>query len=112
MPAPGAHVSGKQAAGAVVVLYGPSSGLAASRRKTITQNTSGVPGTAEAYDRFGAATATADLNRDGYADLVVGSPYEDTSRGANSGTVTVLWGSKSGLTSGTDLPSPSDDPLY
>ncbi|CCK28749.1 hypothetical protein BN159_4370 [Streptomyces davaonensis JCM 4913] len=113
LPAPGANVSGKQAAGAVVVLYGSSSGLAASRRKTITQNTSGVPGTAEAYDRFGAATATADLNRDGYADLVVGSPYEDTSKGTDAGTVTVLWGSKSGLTTGTDLPSPSEAPhLY
>lgn len=110
LPAPGANVSGKEAAGAVVVLYGSSSGLASSRRKTITQNTSGVPGTAEAYDRFGAATATEDLNRDGYADLVVGSPYEDTSKGTNSGTVTVLWGSKNGLTSGTDLPTPADDP--
>ncbi|KUL33556.1 FG-GAP-like repeat-containing protein [Streptomyces regalis] len=112
LPAPGANVSGKEAAGAVIVLYGSSSGLAASRRKTITQNTSGVPGAAEAYDRFGAATATADLNRDGYADLVVGSPYEDTSKGTNSGAVTVLWGSRSGLTSGTDLPSPSGSPTY
>ncbi|MCD7440376.1 FG-GAP-like repeat-containing protein [Streptomyces lincolnensis] len=115
LPAPGANVAGKEAAGAVVVLYGSSSGLAASRRKTITQNTSGVPGTAEAYDRFGAATATADLNRDGYADLVVTSPYEDTPKGKDSGAVTVLWGSRSGLTSGTDLPSPAtaaDDPAY
>ncbi|CAM5454106.1 FG-GAP-like repeat-containing protein [Streptomyces griseorubiginosus] len=112
LPAPGADVSGKEAAGAVVVLYGSSSGLAASRRRTITQNTAGVPGTAEAYDRFGAATATADLNRDGYADLVVGSPYEDTPKGANAGAVTVLWGSRNGLTSGTDLPSPSQSTLY
>jgi hypothetical protein len=106
LPAPGADVSGKQGAGAVVVLYGSKSGLSAGNRKTITQNTAGVPGTAETWDAFGAATATADLNRDGYADLIVGSPDEDTSYGANAGSVTVLWGSKSGLTSGTDLPSP------
>ncbi|MEU5040756.1 FG-GAP-like repeat-containing protein [Streptomyces griseorubiginosus] len=112
LPAPGANVSGKEAAGAVVVLYGSSSGLTASRRRTITQNTSGVPGTAEAYDRFGAATATADLNRDGYADLVVSSPYEDTSKGANAGAVTVLWGSANGLTTATDLPSPSQSTTY
>ncbi|MFG1666112.1 FG-GAP repeat protein [Streptomyces sp. Y7] len=112
LPAPGANVSGKEAAGAVVVLYGSASGLSATRRKTLTQNTSGIPGTSEAYDRFGAATATADLNRDGYADLVVGSPYEDTSKGTDSGAVTVLWGSGSGLTSGTDLPSPSNSPHY
>ncbi|MFJ8782638.1 FG-GAP repeat protein [Streptomyces sp. NPDC102476] len=112
LQAPGANVSGKEAAGAVVVLYGSKSGLSAGNRKTITQNTSGVPGTAEAYDRFGAATATADLNRDGYADLVVGSPYEDSSKGTNAGAVTVLWGSRSGLTSGTDLPSPSGSTTY
>ncbi|MCL7428907.1 FG-GAP-like repeat-containing protein [Streptomyces sp. YS415] len=113
LPAPGANVSGKEAAGAVVVLYGSSSGLSSAQRKTFTQNTSGVPGTAEAYDRFGAATATADLNRDGYADLVVGSPYEDTSKGTDSGQVSVLWGGRNGLTSATELPSPSGSPhLY
>ncbi|MEU0028556.1 VCBS repeat-containing protein [Streptomyces sp. NPDC006335] len=109
LPAPGADVSGKEGAGAVVVLYGSSSGLAASRRKTITQNTSGVPGTAERGDGFGTATATADLNRDGYADLVVGSPLEDSSKGTDAGAVTVLWGSRSGLAGGTDLPSPSGE---
>ncbi|MGW3107413.1 VCBS repeat-containing protein [Streptomyces sp. NPDC001100] len=108
LPAPGANVAGKEAAGAVVVLYGSSSGLSAAHRKTITQNTAGVPGTAEAYDGFGSVTATADLNRDGYADLVVSTPYEDTARGKDAGLVTVLWGGKNGLTTATDLPAPSD----
>jgi len=70
-----------------------------------------VPGTSEAYDGFGTATATADLNRDGYADLVVSTPYEDTSQGADSGLVTVLWGGSGGPTNGTNLPTPSDDPV-
>ncbi|MET9104618.1 VCBS repeat-containing protein [Streptomyces antibioticus] len=104
LPAPGANVAGKAGAGAVVVLYGSKSGLSASRRAIVTQNTAGIPGTAEPYDGFGGATATADLNRDGYADLVVSAPYEDTARGRDAGEVTVLWGSKKGLTSGTDLP--------
>ncbi|MEU6354059.1 VCBS repeat-containing protein [Streptomyces sp. NPDC047072] len=112
LPAPGANVSGKEAAGAVVVLYGSSSGLSASRRKTITQNTAGVPGAAEKWDAFGAATATADLNRDGYADLVVGTPDEDTPQGADVGLVTVLWGSANGLTGGTNLPSLGSGPRY
>ncbi|MYT70092.1 MULTISPECIES: FG-GAP-like repeat-containing protein [unclassified Streptomyces] len=112
VPAPGADVSGHEAAGAVIVLYGSKSGLSASRRATITQNTSGVPGLAEAYDRFGAATATLDLNRDGYADLVVTSPYEDTSKGTDAGTVTVLWGSSKGLTTATDLPTPAGAPNH
>ncbi|MEU5598799.1 FG-GAP repeat protein [Streptomyces sp. NPDC020298] len=112
LPAPGANVAGKRGAGAVVVLYGSKAGLSTSRRATITQNTAGVPGTAEADDGFGAATATADLNRDGYADLVVSAPYEDTSRGEDVGTVTILWGSKSGLTSGTDLPATTAGAYY
>ncbi|WP_329254074.1 FG-GAP-like repeat-containing protein [Streptomyces sp. NBC_01478] len=108
LPAPGADVAGKEAAGAVVILYGSSSGLSATHRKTITQNTAGVPGTAEAGDWFGGSTATADLNRDGYGDLVVSAPYEDTARGKDAGLVTVLWGGKNGLTTATDLPAPSD----
>ncbi|MFF9120718.1 FG-GAP repeat protein [Streptomyces massasporeus] len=112
LPAPGANVAGKSGAGAVVVLYGAKSGLSTSRRAVITQNTAGVPGTAETDDRFGAATATADLNRDGYADLVVGAPNEDTARGRDAGTVSVLWGSRNGLTSGTDLPAATPGAFY
>lgn len=107
LPAPGATVAGKEAAGAVVVLYGSKSGLSATSRKTITQNSAGVPSSAEPSDRFGEATATADLNRDGYADLVVSAPYEDTAEGTNFGLVTVLWGSKGGLTTATQLPLPA-----
>ncbi|GGZ82229.1 FG-GAP-like repeat-containing protein [Streptomyces echinoruber] len=112
LPAPGANVAGKEGAGAVVVLYGSASGLSTSRRATLTQNTAEVPGTAEPNDGFGAATATADLNRDGYADLVVSAPYEDTARGEDTGTVTVLWGSRKGLTSGTDLPATTPGAYY
>ncbi|MFJ3233655.1 VCBS repeat-containing protein [Streptomyces sp. NPDC086787] len=112
LPAPGANVAGKEGAGAVVVLYGSRSGLSTARRATITQNTAGVPDTAEPHDGFGTATATADLNRDGYADLVVSAPYEDTAKGRDAGTVTVLWGSKKGLTSGTDLPATTPRSYY
>ncbi|MEU9629329.1 FG-GAP repeat protein [Streptomyces luteogriseus] len=112
LPAPGANVAGKAGAGAVVVLYGSKSGLSTSRRAVITQNTAGVPGTAETDDRFGAATAIADLNRDGCADLVVSAPNEDTTRGRDAGTVAVLWGSRNGLTSGTDLPAATPGAFY
>ncbi|MFF5185709.1 FG-GAP repeat protein [Streptomyces sp. NPDC000345] len=112
LPAPGANVAGKAGAGAVAVLYGSKSGLSTSRRAIITQNTAGIPDTAEPHDGFGGATATADLNRDGYADLVVSAPYEDTARGQDAGTVTVLWGSKKGLTSGTNLPETDAGKYY
>ncbi|MGW0825070.1 VCBS repeat-containing protein [Streptomyces sp. NPDC002845] len=112
LPAPGADVAGREEAGKVVVLYGSRSGVSPNRRKTISQNTPGVPGTSEKGDHFGAATATADLNRDGYADLVVSAPYEDNAKGRDAGVVTVLWGSRYGLTKGMNLSSPSSRPLY
>ncbi|MGA4840625.1 FG-GAP and VCBS repeat-containing protein [Streptomyces sp. G45] len=45
------------------------------------QNSAGVPGTAEAGDRFGAAVAVGDHNGDGYPDTAVGAPGEDASKG-------------------------------
>ncbi|MEV5724294.1 FG-GAP-like repeat-containing protein [Streptomyces pharetrae] len=99
LPVPGATVQGAERAGAVVVVYGSSSGVSsASRRQTISEASAHVDGGANPDDAFGTSTATADLNRDGYADLVVGAPYDE-------GAVKVLWGSRSGLYTGTLLTS-------
>lgn len=90
-------------AGAVAVLRGGAGGPGGSGRWNITQDSGGVPGSAEAGDRFGASTASGDLDGDGKADLVVGSPGEDdTSGGTDRGSVTVLTGA-SGLTQGTSF---------
>ncbi|MFS4092414.1 FG-GAP-like repeat-containing protein [Streptomyces sp. AF1A] len=106
--APGAYVSGHKNAGQVVVLYGSASGVTSTKRTTISQNTSGVPGTAEAGDFFGAETAYADFNGDGYDDLAVGTPDEKVGTDTNGGGLAILWGSKSGLTGkGIDVPDPS-----
>jgi hypothetical protein len=97
LPVPGATVLGYQRAGAIVVVYGSSRGISsASRRQTITEGSAYVDGGVGENDQFGTSTATADLNRDGYADLVVGSPYDEDS-------IKVLWGSRNGLYTGTEL---------
>jgi hypothetical protein len=105
--APYLAVGSADSAGAVVVLYGSSTGVSAAKRTVITQNTAGVPGTAEEHDRFGAGLATGDLDGDGYADLVVGAQFESIGDRDGVGQVTVLWGGKSGLSGGTTLSQPS-----
>ncbi|MGW1539210.1 FG-GAP repeat protein [Streptomyces sp. NPDC002309] len=104
--APGAVVGGKAKAGAVVVNYGSSSGISAARRKTTSQDSSGVPGTSETSDRFGTELARGDLDRDGYGDLVVGTPLEDVGGDVDGGAVTILWGGSSGLSGGTTISDP------
>ena len=91
-------VGGKTTAGFVTIVYGSSSGLNTAKKQVFSQNTTGVPGTAEAADHFGFSLTSLDYDADGYADLLVGAPDEDTTDGANAGSETILWGTPSGLT--------------
>ncbi|MFD7812431.1 FG-GAP-like repeat-containing protein [Streptomyces sp. NPDC059785] len=108
--APAATVGGKTWAGQVVAVYGSSTGPNPAKRTVISQNTSGIPGAAEKDDRFGDQIATADLNRDGYSDLVIAAQHEAVGSKEDSGTVVIVWGSKSGLSGGTTVKNPQ--PLY
>ncbi|MFG2552298.1 FG-GAP-like repeat-containing protein [Streptomyces sp. NPDC048581] len=101
--APYTPVGGKTEAGAVVVNYGSANGISASRRTVLTQNTAGIPGAAEQGDRFGTSLTSGDLNRDGYADLVIGAKGEN----AGAGAVVIVWGGKSGLSGGQVVPDPA-----
>ncbi|MFD3583182.1 esterase [Streptomyces sp. NPDC058683] len=95
--APGGTVSGKKGAGYVAVLYGSASGLSTAHRATFSMSTPGVVGLAQTDDHFGQATATADLDRDGYDDLIVGAPGRDIGAAVDAGSATVLFGSATGL---------------
>ena len=81
--------------GVVNVIPGGPRGLRAKASSAWSQDSPGVTGVAD-YDRFGAAVASADFNRDGYADLAVGSP-DDSRRASSTGGVNVLYGSVHGL---------------
>ncbi|GAA1935168.1 FG-GAP repeat protein [Streptomyces durmitorensis] len=109
--APAATVGGKSWAGHVAVAYGSASGSPdPARRTVVSQNSPGVPGEAEKDDEFGHQIAAADLNRDGYSDLVVTSSREKVGSHPDSGTVVIVWGSSSGLSGGTTVDNPQ--PLH
>ncbi|MEW1613913.1 MULTISPECIES: FG-GAP-like repeat-containing protein [unclassified Streptomyces] len=79
---PGKDVGGRTDAGAVVVLRGSAKGLTGTGSKSFTQNTAGVPDTAEARDQFGGSVRLTDSNKDGRAELVAGAFAENDGAGA------------------------------
>ncbi|WP_409236617.1 FG-GAP-like repeat-containing protein [Streptomyces sp. PA5.6] len=73
--------------GSVSVVYGSANGPDKAHAVTISRETAGVPGTAADGGHFGNTTAAADLDGDGYTDLVVNGGKK----------AVVLWGSAQGL---------------
>ena len=91
--APGEDVGGRVDAGALTV----------NLRRSVTQNSAGVPGKAERGDRFGAAVValrlTVPSGFDVYGDftqVAVGAPGEDVGARKDAGSVTLAWESSPG----------------
>ncbi|MEJ8670362.1 FG-GAP and VCBS repeat-containing protein [Streptomyces sp. NBC_01614] len=84
--------------GAVTVTYGASTGISSRTPARITQDTAGVPGSAEKGDGFGWSLSAGDTNGDGYPDIAVGIQNEAIGSVYQAGSVAVLRGSASGLT--------------
>jgi hypothetical protein len=88
-------VSGAVKGGKVAIRYGSAAGPGSE--KDVSQNTGSVPGSSETGDAFGWDISLGDINGDGYADLAIGAPGEDIDGVSNAGSVTVAYGSASGI---------------
>ncbi|KUN24803.1 esterase [Streptomyces antibioticus] len=83
--------------GLVGVYYGGTHGPAGTPQWW-SQNSPGVPGTAERGDAWGNDLSVADVDGDGRADVAIGAPGEDVGTVADAGAVWLLRGSRTGLT--------------
>ncbi|CAM5456841.1 FG-GAP-like repeat-containing protein [Streptomyces hirsutus] len=104
--APGGTINGRAEAGYIAVVYGMAEGPNGVKHQLISQNRYGIPGTAETGDRFGSHLTAADLDGDGFTDLVVGAPGEDVDGARDVGRHTVLW--KRGRARHRHRPRPGD----
>jgi len=93
---PGYDRSTKPDTGEVVIIPGSLSGPTSDGATSWRQSSPGVGNWTQSGDAFGAATACGDFDNDGYDDLVVGVPGEDTSV-EDAGAFNVLYGSGNGL---------------
>ena len=92
---PGEALSAVEQAGTVLLIRGAAAGLSVATTTSISQDTDGVAGTAEAFDRFGDSVAVGDVTGDAYAEIVIGAAAENL----GTGLVHSLRGSAAGWTS-------------
>jgi hypothetical protein len=84
--------------GLVHIIYGSADGIVSGETNSwerIDQSSLASP--KESGDMFGWSAAAGDFDGDGYADLAVGSPFEDMGDVADAGFVHVFYGGSRGL---------------
>jgi glucose/arabinose dehydrogenase len=99
---PGEDQAGISNTGAMSVIFGKSEGPG-GRDHLWHQGTTGVPGTDDPGDRFGASLALLDFESDRRLDVVVGAEMEDLGPASNAGQIWVLFGRSSDLVSSGGL---------
>ncbi len=99
----GDTVNSLNAAGAVNVIYGSSSGLTRAGDDLFHRATPGVRAAPAANDNFGHVLAAGDFDNNGFDELAIGVPYDDVGDAPNAGSVHVLQGSAGGLKTGGDV---------
>jgi FG-GAP repeat len=107
---PGESLGSIETTGTVTILRGSADGLTGTGALAISQDTAGIPGLNEAGDKFGWSLAMGDFQGDTYADLAVGTPYENVASRVNAGSVTTLLGSPTGLSASGAKVWTEDDP--
>ena len=96
----GEDIGARWDVGSVIVLRGAASGVSGVGAREFTQNTPGVPDTAETGDQFGFASTQGDFNGDEFPEVAVSAPGEDFSGMHEAGAVTVLPGTAAGPAAG------------
>ena len=87
-------------AGVVHVINGSPGGLSNVGVDLFSQDSDGVAGIVREHDHFGYALASGDFDGNRIADLAIGAEWDDNTDLTPVGSVTVLYGSSTGLPNG------------
>jgi hypothetical protein len=96
--------------GTVSIFYGHTGGIDGSPSAVFAQSDPDINGDPNDQENFGAALAAGNFGRSSHADLVVGVPNDTVETKQLAGSVNVLYGSSSGITTTGDQRWTQDSP--